>query len=1215
MTKRIFTVLCMLTVLICLFSVAAAPVQAASADFQVGYARVDINPYNVDGVFESGIMELPLRGSGDVWNRLSTKGLIDDNGDGMINEEDGLKVTCIAVSDENGNTVLLITIDLIGGALISRVRQEICTRVDAALASGELTGVKLSEDQIYYAGTHTHNAPDTTVYASGGKTGVNNEGKELSVINKNLGIWIDRTIEDIGDAAILALKDRAAAKLTKDSLSASKDTRAPVCGKVMNSVRHYNNTADNCVAGDNFNNRGSNPKQVTQVNDTMYLVQFDFSEHNEKTGDDKLPIILANWRGHPSLNNSDSYPGGGRNCMSSDYVSAFRHALEFDCDVDNTCAGVYASKQKYRVAFFNGEGGNVNPRGYEKVNGTSAYAWIDNAGRANGDCRGNVYGRVLCAMAKHALESSSNREIVAPGEIRTMQYVYNSTRRTTGISALGYEAGKAYQAKANVTNPFRYTSASGEIYVVGSKFHASNLVSNWDATLQEPKQDIVDMELNAFMIGKDLAFVTAPGEPFDYYYNADGSNAWHNLVSGTYGTPFVLGYCNGAKGYIPNSKAYDYNLGSTKWMRGSYESSITPYEKGAGEHMIDLFENMLNMLEAGESDEYLATCEHCKTTVTWEPYNGQAQLFTGHYYLREDVKSKQIHIMQGEQVCFDLKGHTLRGDNRAFYTYSKGGSTLNLMDTSANQSGTIMGSGGNTGIISGYSGATVIVDTGNTMNFYGGTMTVYHTSVRSIANGGILLNKGTFNMYGGVITGGVGYHFTGKYLKSKVPTEFSREGVGAAVYNSGTFNMSGGRIDEGVFKLITGIVSGDASKGYTYSQTYTPCEGNGVCMYSTGKVNLSGDAVIADLFYNGSSAELFHIETAETPFTGSVGLTYGKPLSQIPTIGTCTPGFQIPDGAITFTDGALEAKVQGGQIMASAGAAIIDVNGEFTYYTSFDAAYAAYTYSKSAPNYIKLMSDVTKNYTFSKTVYLDLSGYSITGDITVSSGTLYCMDSRTDDYDVSDGVYGKLSGKITGKALAVPAKSVGAAEEDYRFGYIAVTEPSGMSFHRIKAQVASMSLRPDVVGVYYTGLFAGDALACSRVLEYGIVLNADEVPNENNFGDINNKRVYATAQWNGSCNVVGALLKGIMKPGNSPAVNAQNADKVVYGRAYIKTEDGYIFSELVKISLKDLVEYADELGVIQGSGLTKMAAMYAQYESVMKQWNLPRLRIDMENLD
>ena len=80
----------------------------------------------------------------------------DVNGDGKVDEEDGLKVTCIAVSDADGNTVLLMTADLIGGNLIERARTEICTRVEAALASGELKNVKLTPENIYYAGTHTH---------------------------------------------------------------------------------------------------------------------------------------------------------------------------------------------------------------------------------------------------------------------------------------------------------------------------------------------------------------------------------------------------------------------------------------------------------------------------------------------------------------------------------------------------------------------------------------------------------------------------------------------------------------------------------------------------------------------------------------------------------------------------------------------------------------------------------------------------------------------------------------------------------------------------------------------------------------------------------------------------------------------------------------------------------------------------------------------------
>lgn len=291
------------------------------------------------GNTEYEIMELPLRGSGDVWNRLSNIGLVDDNGDGVANGEDGLKVTCVAVSDGTGKTILLITIDLIGGTLISKVRTEISARVEEALVSGELENVDISTNQIFYAGTHTHNAPDTTVYTSKGKTGTNDDGVDLSVVNENLGIFIERSVARIGDAAIAALKGRAAATITKDQISDSEATSESVVGKVMATTRHYN-TADHngekFVSGDNFNmlstseyntSRGDFPEQVTEVDDTMYLLKFAFEDSN------KLPVIISGWRGHPSLNNSDSYGNGGTHCLSSDYVNAFRHALEYGCEI------------------------------------------------------------------------------------------------------------------------------------------------------------------------------------------------------------------------------------------------------------------------------------------------------------------------------------------------------------------------------------------------------------------------------------------------------------------------------------------------------------------------------------------------------------------------------------------------------------------------------------------------------------------------------------------------------------------------------------------------------------------------------------------------------------------------------------------------------------------------------------------------------------------
>jgi hypothetical protein len=67
---------------------------------------------------------------------------VDDNGDGKITEEDGLKATCIAVTDYKGNTVLLITVDMIGALQSTRVRNGIMERVNAAIASGEISGAE-----------------------------------------------------------------------------------------------------------------------------------------------------------------------------------------------------------------------------------------------------------------------------------------------------------------------------------------------------------------------------------------------------------------------------------------------------------------------------------------------------------------------------------------------------------------------------------------------------------------------------------------------------------------------------------------------------------------------------------------------------------------------------------------------------------------------------------------------------------------------------------------------------------------------------------------------------------------------------------------------------------------------------------------------------------------------------------------------------------------
>ena len=1225
MRKKILSLLCILSILIGMVGILPTKAEAANESFQVGYSRVDINPYVVDGKFSSGIMELPLRGTGDVWNRLSSK-MVDDNGDGKVTAEDGLKATCIAVSDHTGNTVLLITVDLIGGTMGDEVRDEIYTRVQEALASGELKNVNLTRDQIHYAGTHTHNAPDTTVYAKNGKTGFNDEGKDLSVINKNLGIWIERTIEDVGDAAILALKDRAAATITKDAISAAADTKSPVKGKVMNSTRHYVNEAGGCVAGDNFNDRGSNPQQITPVNDTMYLLKFSFQDSS------KLPIVLANWRGHPSLNNTDikGIDSCARTCLSSDYVNSFRHALEYDCSVNNNCTGTYKTTQSCRVAFFQGAGGNVNPRGREVNSGVLAGGWIDSYSSTFKDSKGNGYGRVLAAMAQHALSSSARREEVAYGELRSVQQYQNGLRRDTGVTAVSYEAAKAFQAlyevDKNTKLPFIYTSEEGEKFVIGSRFHASNIVSYWDTTYQKAKTDVVGMELNAFMFGEDLAFVTISGEAFDYYYKQLGvytaaNNMWNDLNGTKYGTPFVLGYCNDADGYVPNHEAYDYNLGSEKWMRGSYESNISPYAQGTGEQMIRTLSKMLGMLEGGSTADYQAYCQHCQTNVTWSPYNGTSNLYTGHYYLLEDNMASQIHIMQDQQVCFDLKGHTLKGDTRAFYTYSNGNATLSIMDTSAGETGSVQGRGGQCGVAIGFGGSTILVDKGNTLNLYSGTIQDYMSGNYSVMTAGVIRVGGTFNMYGGTVKGGTVYDFAGEYVKSGTPTKVTKTGQGGTIYNTGTVNVYGGTIEAGKVDKITGSTYLNKNGTYSYSQTIEPTGKtvDGIYMSTAGKLTIGGDAKVADLYLPGFSNKYLTVDTTNGKFTGSLGLTLSGMLSTsgkvTATIGQCAEEADLSGANFTFNCGDLHVYTDGTNLKATAGALLRNLSGDsYRYYATAQDAVKAYTWSETDPSYIQLMDEIFTPLQVDKNLYLDLNGKSVYGDVTVDQGsTLYCMDYQTKDCNVSDGVYGKLSGTITGNVEGVPAMTVGdkpSSNHSYRMPSLMITEADGISFHTLRLYLRHVSLQTTTGGMYYSAYINGDEVIQKYVDSFGIALNAQEpVVTDGKASAYNLYTTNTADQWKSESYYYSVLVDGVMKTENSDEVNAANAETDVYACPYVVIDGQTIWGFEESWSLRQLVEAADEGKKFTGDKLTAALALLDTYRSVMENWNIPRLKM------
>ena len=254
----------------------------AAASFktiQAGYSIIKITPEE----------SVPLAGYGNTSLRMSNNVLSD------------LYATCLALTDETGNTVLLISMDL-------QRASDTIVKVARPLIS-QATGVP--EDHIMITATHTHSGPDMD-------NAMPVITRYLEKLNKE---WLPQVARE-------AMADRMDAQVSIGSTET--DT--------LNFVRHYTNVdaaGNTQYFGDNFGTTviDETTKHTTEVDQTMHLVQF--------TREGGKPIVLANWRAHPCLTG-----GNKKYDISADYVGAFRKNIE--------------KMYKCQFIYFQGAAGNVN---------------------------------------------------------------------------------------------------------------------------------------------------------------------------------------------------------------------------------------------------------------------------------------------------------------------------------------------------------------------------------------------------------------------------------------------------------------------------------------------------------------------------------------------------------------------------------------------------------------------------------------------------------------------------------------------------------------------------------------------------------------------------------------------------------------------------------------------------------------------------------------
>lgn len=288
---------------------------------------------------------------------------------------------------------------------------------------------------------------------------------------------------------------------------------------------------------------------------------------------------------------------------------------------------------------------------------------------------------------------------------------------------------------------------------------------------------------------------------------------------------------------------------------------------------------------------------------------------------------------------------------------------------------------------------------------------------------------------------------------------------------------------------------------------------------------------------------------------------------------------------------------------------------------TFEALQAAVNAYTDASEAIKLTASINGEETLkiTKDVYLDLNGFDITCPINVTGGTLYCMDSQTDDFTVKDAQTGALTGygkltNVTGEVAGIPAETTG-------YGYMMIKEGSSLSFHRVGLEIHTMSLRAETVGLYYKSHFAGDELVAENVQQFGVALSVKAEPTEENLEDNCKCSVFTDFKAGKNANsedATSTLLKNVMKTTNTSLLNHNNSRMPVYGKAYILTKEGsYLFGNLAKRSLLDQVrlvaddEFWSNLKGKEPEKADAVVSMYRQYADLMRTWKVPNIESAM----
>jgi len=278
--KKLFGLVLSIVIILSLFSGCSESgnnetTAEAARSLSVGFGRTNINPTE----------SVPLGGYGNASKRMSQS------------IQDDIYATCVAITDDADNTVLLYHLDLVRAP---------ADDANLRMTIGKKVGV--SGGNIFLAATHNHSSPAT----------------------QNAEISIERYNEYLKDQLIKAAEEAMADRKTATMHIA----RAYPEG--LNFVRHYWLSDGTSWDGHHgFKDPGETLiNHITEPDNQLQMLKF--------VREGAEDVVLVNWQAHPHRN------GGGKSStyVSSDLVGAMRDYLEKELGC--------------KFAYYSGAGGNMN---------------------------------------------------------------------------------------------------------------------------------------------------------------------------------------------------------------------------------------------------------------------------------------------------------------------------------------------------------------------------------------------------------------------------------------------------------------------------------------------------------------------------------------------------------------------------------------------------------------------------------------------------------------------------------------------------------------------------------------------------------------------------------------------------------------------------------------------------------------------------------------